>query len=60
MLSPFSGTYEKIADVVVKLAAFHMSGVTARYFDALKLNAENFDGKEIDAYNYDWNNSLKE
>ena len=60
MLSPFSGTYEKIADVVVKLAAFHMSGVTASYFDALKLNAENFDGKEIDAYNYDWNNPLKE
>ena len=54
MLSPFSGNYEKVKDVVMDLAHLHMGGVTAEEYDAFELTAEEYDNKELTAFTYDW------
>lgn len=54
MISPFSGEYEPIKDVVMDLAHLHMGGVTAEYYDGLELTAEEYDAKELTAFQYDW------
>ncbi|MBO5971393.1 MAG: hypothetical protein J6Q07_00080 [Alistipes sp.] len=54
MLSPFTGQYAKVKDVVMDLAHFHMVGLTAQEYDDLELEAEVYDLKEITAFDYDW------
>ena len=54
MISPFTGQYTKVKNVVMDLAHFHMVGLTAEEYDALELEAEEYDLKEITAFDYDW------
>lgn len=54
MISPFSGQYVKVKDVVMDLAHFHMDGLTAAEYDALDLEAEEYDDKNITAFDFDW------
>lgn len=54
MISPFTGQYTKVKNVVMDLAHFHMVGLTAEEYDALELEAEVYDLKEITAFDYDW------
>lgn len=54
MLSPFTGEYEPVKDVVMDLAHLHMGGVTAEYYDGLELTATEYDEKELTAFQYDW------
>ena len=59
MWNPFTGQRDLIANVVLRLAEFHMLGITVNAFDALDIEVEDFDGKNITAYNFDWNNPLR-
>ena len=54
MISPFTGQYTKVKNVVMDLAHFHMVGLTAQEYDDLELEAEEYDLKEITAFDYDW------
>lgn len=54
MLDPFSGEVIPVKDVVMKLYGLHAGGVTAGYFDALELTAEEFDNKETTAFVFDY------
>ena len=54
MISPFTGQYVKVKDVVMDLAHFHMEGLTATEYDALDLTAEEYDDKNITAFDFDW------
>ena len=54
MISPFTGQYVKVKDVVMDLAHFHMTGLTAAEYDALDLEAEEYDDKNITAFDFDW------
>lgn len=54
MISPFTGQFTKIKNVVMDLAHFHMVGLTAQEYDDLELEAEVYDLKEITAFDYDW------
>lgn len=54
MISPFTGQYTKVKNVVMDLAHFHMDGLTAEEYDLLELTAEEYDDKLITAFDYDW------
>lgn len=54
MISPFTGQYTKVKNVVMDLAHFHMDGLTALEYDDLELDAEVYDDKQISAFDYDW------
>ena len=54
MISPFTGQYTKVKNVVMDLAHFHMDGLTAEEYDLLELEAEEYDDKLITAFDYDW------
>ena len=54
MISPFTGQYTKVKNVVMDLAHFHMDGLTAKEYDDLELEAEEYDDKLITAFDYDW------
>ena len=54
MISPFTGEYRKVKDVVMDLAHFHMDGLTAKEYDDLELEAEEYDDKQITAFDFDW------
>lgn len=54
MLSPFTGEYTLVQNVVNQLARFHMTGLTATEYDALNLTADDFDATDITAFNFDW------
>ena len=54
MLSPFTGEYVHVQDVIMDLAHLHMGGVTAEYYDGLELTAQEYDEKELTAFQYDW------
>lgn len=55
MISPFTGKYTLIIDVINQLANFHKENpITAQEYDDLELTAENYDEKLITAYNYDF------
>ena len=54
MISPFTGQYTKVKEVVMNLASFHMDGLSATEYDALELTAEEYDAKNITAFDYDW------
>ena len=54
MISPFTGQYVKVKNVVMDLAHFHMDGLTAEEYDLLELEAEEYDDKLITAFDYDW------
>lgn len=54
MLSPFTGEYVHVQDVIMDLAHLHMGGVTASYYDGLELTATEYDEKELTAFQYDW------
>lgn len=53
MTNPFTGIFQPIKNVVSYLAEFHMSGLTATAYDALRLTASVYDGKMLTAYDYD-------
>lgn len=54
MISPFTGAYEKVKNVVMDLAHFHMDDLTATEYDALELTASDYDSREITAFDFDW------
>lgn len=54
MISPFTGQYVRVQDVVTRLAGFHMDGLTASEYDAKELTAEAYDDLELSAFDYDW------
>lgn len=54
MISPFTGLYVPLQEVITDLAHLHMGGITASGYDALELTAEYYDGLELTAFNYDW------
>ena len=54
MLSPFTGEYVHVQDVIMDLAHLHMGGVIASYYDGLELTAAEYDEKELTAFQYDW------
>ena len=54
MISPFTGQFTKVKNVVMDLAHFHMEGLTAKEYDDLELEAQEYDAKEITAFDYDW------
>lgn len=54
MLSPFTGEYVHVKEVIIDLAHLHMGGVTASYYDDLELTATEYDSKELTAFQYDW------
>ena len=54
MVSPFTGQYTKVKDVVMDLAHFHMEALTAKGYDDLELEAEEYDNKNITAFDFDW------
>lgn len=56
MYDPFTGIYTPVKTVVQKLAELHRTdAITAEAYDLLTLSAEEYDDKEITAYNYDFN-----
>ena len=54
MLSPFTGEYVHVKDVIMDLAHLHMGGVTAEVYDLKELTAETYDDLELTAFQYDW------
>ena len=54
MISPFTGAYTKVKNVVMDLAHFHMDGLSAKEYDDIELEAEVYDDKLITAFDYDW------
>ena len=54
MLSPFTGEYVPLQEVIDKLAQFHMEGLTASEYDAKDLTATAYDDLALTAFNYDW------
>ena len=62
MLSPFTGQWTLVKNVVMDLAHFHMTGLTATEYDGLDITADEWDdwndthtgGQELTAFNYDW------
>lgn len=54
MISPFTGEYVRVQDVVTRLAGFHMDGLTAEGYDNKELTAEGYDDLELSAFDYDW------
>lgn len=54
MISPFTGEYVQLQEVIDKLAQFHMDGLTASNYDAKDLTAEDYDALDLTAFNYDW------
>lgn len=54
MISPFDGQLTLIKNVVEKLAAFHMDGLTAQSYDDKQLTASYYDSLNINAFDYDW------
>lgn len=54
MISPFTGEYVRVQEVITDLAALHMGGLTATEYDALDLTAEEYDAYDLTAFQYDW------
>ena len=54
MISPFTGLYVPLQEVITDLSHFHMVGLTASEYDAKDLDANTYDGLNITAFNYDW------
>lgn len=55
MISPFSGEWVLVSEVVMDLSDLHRNALTATAYDVLALDADTYDAKELTAYNYDWN-----
>lgn len=59
MFSPFTGEYVPLKTVVMGLCELHReldgTAITATDYDALEMEAEVYDNKQITAYTYDWN-----
>lgn len=56
MISPFTGQYVPIADVVNQLAGLHMDGVTVDRVDSANFPVELVDNKMISVHEWDWTN----
>lgn len=54
MFSPFTGEITPLSVVINQLANFHKEPITAQQFDELQLTTENFDNKNLSAYQFDW------
>jgi len=56
MLSPFTGEYVPVKQVVQDLAQLHIDegALTATEYDALELDADTYDGDDLTAFQYDW------
>ena len=54
MISPFTGEYVRLQEVITDLAHLHMGGITAENYDNLEYTAEYYDSLELTAFNYDW------
>lgn len=54
MRDPFTGLIVQNKVVILKLAQFHMNGISAGTYDAIELTAADFDALDLTAYDYDW------
>ena len=54
MISPFTGELTPVKDVVLRLAYFHMEGLTASEYDAKDITASDYDALQLTAFDYDW------
>ena len=56
MLSPFTGEYVPVKQVVQDLAQLHIDegALTATEYDALEIDADTYDGDDLTAFQYDW------
>ena len=54
MMSPFTGEYVPVKNVVEKLCYFHMEGLTAEEYDDKALDADYYDSLLLSAFDYDW------
>lgn len=54
--SPYTGSFENVGDIVIQLfdVMDKQHSITAGEFDALELDAETFDNKQLSAYQFDW------
>lgn len=54
MLSPFTGEYVPLQEVISDLANLHTGGLTATAYDAKDLTVDEFEAYDITAFNFDW------
>lgn len=54
MISPITGVYEDVREVVNELAELHKDGVTVQEFDAKKITVGAFDAMELTVKEFDW------
>ena len=57
MINPITGVYEDVRNVVNDIVSYFHTGdsLTASEYDTLDLTATYYDGKQISAYDYDFN-----
>ena len=60
MISPITGQYEDVRDVVNEVVAyFHSENtLTAAEYDALDMTASYYDGKDLSAFDYDFSGKI--
>ena len=61
MINPITGQYEDVRDVVDDIVSyFHTeNALTAGEYDALDMDADYYDNKQLTAYDYDFNGKLR-
>ena len=60
MISPITGQYEDVRDVVDEVVAYFHSenSLTAAEYDALDMTASYYDGKDLSAFDYDFSGKI--
>lgn len=53
-----TGEYDSLQNIINRLFSYHQNGIDVTNFEALNLSCENYDIKEISAYEFDFNNPL--
>ena len=60
MINPITGVYEDVRNVVDDIVSYFHTGdaLTANEYDTLDLTAAYYDGKQLNAYDYDFNGKV--
>lgn len=60
MINPITGEYEDVRNVVDDIVSYFHTGdaLTATEYDTLDLTAAYYDGKQLNAYDYDFNGKI--
>lgn len=60
MINPITGVYEDVRNVVDDIVSYFHTGdsLTATEYDTLDLTAAYYDGKQLNAYDYDFNGKV--